>query len=91
MLQLAMTDFWINAIFSGTTSRPRFPRDRMMPSAALAIPLKLNSDCRDSSLATTCNDSPACQLQSKVGFMLLQVMPSTGHVLASIRNGGMGA
>lgn len=44
----------MSAIFSGTTSSPRLPRDMMTPSDAAAIPLKLNSDCRDSNLANTC-------------------------------------
>mmetsp|Transcript_6339 Transcript_6339/g.18215 ORF Transcript_6339/g.18215 Transcript_6339/m.18215 type:complete len:220 (-) Transcript_6339:694-1353(-) len=51
MLQLAIMAFWMSAIFSGTTSRPRLPRLMMMPSLAAAMPLKLNSDCRDSNLA----------------------------------------
>lgn len=46
--------FWISAIFSGTTSRPRLPRDMMTPSDADAMSLNANSDCRDSSFASTC-------------------------------------
>jgi len=53
-LQLLITLFCTSAIFSGSTSRPRLPRDRMMPSAAPAMLLKLNSDCRVSHLAITC-------------------------------------
>ena len=53
-LQLEMTLFCTSAIFSGSTSRPRLPRDRMMPSAALAMLLKLNSACRVSHLAMIC-------------------------------------
>ena len=54
MLQLEMTAFCTRAIFSGGTSRPRLPRDRMMPSAADAMDLKLNSAGRASSFAMTC-------------------------------------
>ena len=51
MLQLEMTAFCTSAIFSGGTSRPKLPRDRMMPSAADAMDLKLNSAGRASSFA----------------------------------------
>ncbi len=54
MLQLEMTAFCTRAIFSGGTSRPRLPRDRMTPSAADAMDLKLNSAGRASSFAMTC-------------------------------------
>jgi len=53
MLQLEMTAFCTNAIFSGGTSRPRLPRDRITPSAADAMDLKLNSAGRASSFAMT--------------------------------------
>jgi len=37
-LQACISVFWTRAIFSGSTSSPRFPRLRMMPSASLRMP-----------------------------------------------------
>ena len=51
LIFLKLTAFCTSAIFSGSTSRPRFPRDSTIPSAADAISAKLNSDWRVSSLA----------------------------------------
>lgn len=39
-----MTVFWMSAIFSGRQSSPRLPREMMMPSASLSVPLKFSSD-----------------------------------------------
>ena len=62
MLQFEMTAFCTSAIFSGGTSSPRFPRDRMTPLAAAAMDLKLNSAGRASSFAMICRPTPSVQV-----------------------------
>ena len=49
--QVEIMAFWIMAIFSGTTSRPRLPRETMTPSDAEQMERKLKSACRVSHLA----------------------------------------
>lgn len=61
-LQLLMTAFCARAIFSGSTSRPRFPLLMMMASEASVIAWKLKSDCRVSHFAASCAQ------QRKVGL-----------------------
>ena len=51
MLQVRVAFFWMVAIFSGKQSKPRLPRESMMPSAAARMLWNARSACRVSTLA----------------------------------------
>ncbi len=74
MLQFEMTAFCTSAIFSGGTSRPRLPRDRMTPLAAATMDLKLKRAGRASSFAMICGPVPDLKsshgIQQKLEFIL---------------------
>lgn len=59
--------FCVSAIFSGSTSRPRLPREMMTPSAAATMLAKLNRDWRVSHLASSCD--PMCVANGRAGII----------------------